>query len=189
MTVYRVFPFDANAGEREPGGALHVPRGGKGRIDSLRPSAYSVFYAASTAECAVAERFGAFDVWDRTLVEAAPATPLLAKSRFALAAYDVAASLAVCDLDDAPTLVAQQLCPSHVVTRDRSVTQAWATRIHARATYAGIAWWSYYEPSWHSIGFWSHGRIRLASAPEPLTVGDARVRSAALTIKRRLVAR
>lgn len=189
MTVFRVFPFDASAGDRDPGGALYVPPSRKGRIDALPPFAYSVFYAASAAECAVAERFGAFDVWDRAVVEAAPATPLLAKSRFAIAAYKLPALLELCDLDDAPMLVRQHVRPSQVVTRDRSVTQAWATRIHAREPYAGISWWSYYEPRWQSIGIWAHDRVALASPPEILTASDPRVRAAAQAIKRRLVTR
>lgn len=186
MTLFRAFPFDASAQERDLGGALYVPPGGKGRVDSLLPRAYSVFYAASTPECAIAERFGAFDEWDRELIEASPATPLLPNSRFAIAAYTAVTPLRLCDMDDARTLVERGLRPSKVVTKDRSVTQAWATKIHGNGAYAGISWWSYYEPSWQSVGVWSHADLRLSSDPELLSTRDPRVRSAALAIKRRL---
>ncbi|HUY41836.1 MAG TPA: RES family NAD+ phosphorylase [Candidatus Dormibacteraeota bacterium] len=188
MTVFRVFPFDPSAADRAPGGALFVPPGGRGRIDSVAPRAYTVLYVGSTPECAVAECFGAFDVWDRIVVEAKPATPLLPKSRFALASYALPSALDVRNLDDAAALLAEGLIPSRVVTRDRSVTQAWASRIHARGSYAGLAWWSYYEPSWQSVGIWGHERLRLASSPRVLHVADEAVRSSAKIIRRRIAA-
>ncbi len=187
MTLFRVFPFDLSAAEREPGGALFVPAGGKGRVDSPLPRAYSVLYAGSTPECAIAERFGAFDVWDRDLIEARPASPLLRRSRFALAAYELPDDVAIRVLDDAPTLVSEGLRPSDVVTRDRALTQAWAARIYGRGDHAGISWWSYYEPVWHSIGVWEHEKLQPLGHPEILSVGDSRVRAAARAIRRRLV--
>ncbi len=109
-----------------------MPTGGKGRVDSPLPRTYSVLYVGSTPECAIAECFGAFDVWDRVVIEAKPATPLVPRSRFALAAYDLPDDSEIRNLDDASALVSEHLRPSNVVTRDRAITQAWAAKIHAR---------------------------------------------------------
>jgi len=116
-------------------------------------------------ECAVAECFGAFDVWDRDIVEAAPATPLVARSRFALASYLVPEGIPLRNLDSATTLVEEELAPSQVVSRDRSLTQTWATRFmrgEHTPVYRG-------GPTTNrrgtSVGVWQHDAVRLASAP------------------------
>ena len=60
----------------------------------------------------------------------------------------------------------RRLRPSHVVTRDRSVTQAWARRVWEEAEWAGVRWWSYHDPRWTTLGLWATGGISVASLEE-----------------------
>ncbi len=179
MTIYRVFPYDPGAVPDEPGGALFRPHGGHGRIDN--PDRYRTLYASSHAQGAVAEAFGRFPEWtDETL--------LLHGTRRALQAYELderaAGVPAFYDLDDAANLLSAGLRPSQVVTRDRKTTQAWAMQFFDRGERDGVAWWSYYQPDWRSIGLWNLDRIRPLGAPEPLTLAHPAVRAAATEIAR-----
>jgi hypothetical protein len=187
LRLFRVFPYLEEASDDEPGGALFRPRGGANRADSPIPGAYRCLYVGDTPEGAIAEAFGRFDLWDRDVIEADPATPLLPGSRFALAAFELGARAAVRDLDDAQVLLEERLRPSAVVARDRRVSQAWAARIHAAGRYAGIAWWSYYDSVWRSVALWDVARLKLAGRPAPLTLRSAEVERAARTIVRRLL--
>lgn len=181
MIAYRVFPYLASAAADEPGGALYVPPGGKNRADSPNGS-YRCLYLGDSASGAIAESFGRFASWDRALIEADPALPTIAGTRFALAEYEIAES--ICDLDDARRLVDLRLRPSEVVTRDRSVTQRWASYLHASRRYSGVAWWSYYDAGWKSLAIWDVQRVRLLSSPRILTIADSDVVHAASIIIR-----
>ena len=128
MRVFRVLPFDPDAAEDEPGGVFFRPPGGKNRADSPTLS-YSCLYVSDSAAGAIAEVFGRFDMWDRALVEARPASLLLPNSSFALVTYELADDARVCDLNSAERLLEYRLRPSDVVTRDRAVSQAWAAKI------------------------------------------------------------
>lgn len=44
--------------------------------------------------------------------------------------------------------------PSRVVTRDRTLTQAWARKLFDTGEFAGVRWWSYYNSDWSSVGLW-----------------------------------
>lgn len=152
MRLFRVFPCLPSAAADAPGGALFRPAGGRGRADSPIGD-YRCLYATDTPEAAVAQTFGRFDVWDRDLIEAIPATPTVPRSRFALAAFELR-SARVRNLNDARVLPEENLRPSDVVTRDLTVTQAWASRIYKTARYAGVQWRSYYNPDWTVAALW-----------------------------------
>jgi hypothetical protein len=186
LRLFRVFPYLATAAPYEPGGVFFRSAGGRNRADSPA-GAYRCLYAGDTAEGSVAETFGRFDTWDSALVEADPATPFLPGSRFALAAFDSPNGLDIRQLDDAQALLDEALRPSQVVTRDRSISQAWAARIQAAGRYAGVAWWSYYDSSWHSYALWDIARLSLVGSPRILRNGDDEVARAAATIGRRLI--
>lgn len=70
-----------------------------------------------------------------------------------LVTFDLGADRTLLDLDDPAALAERGLRPSRVVTRDRQMTQAWAAAIHAEGSWAGISWWSYYDPEWRPAGF------------------------------------
>jgi hypothetical protein len=186
MRVYRVFPYLPTAADDDPGGAVFRPAGGKNRADSPSPGAYRCLYVGDTIEGSIAEVFGRFDTWDSDVIEADPATPFVPGSRFALTTYDLADTADVCVLDDAATLLRERLRPSHVVTRERSITQAWASRIQTAGMYCGVSWWSFYDPLWQSIALWDISQLSQVGPPRVLSVHDAEVQRAATAIVRRL---
>ncbi|HVS45202.1 MAG TPA: RES domain-containing protein, partial [Verrucomicrobiae bacterium] len=134
-------------------------------------------YASTNAAGAIAETFGRFPEWTADRFVHQNGSP------FALQAYRVD-DARVTSLDDARTLVRENLRPSRVVTRDRKVTQAWSLRIFERHDADGIAWWSYYNPDWLSLGLWNIRDLKLLGDPETLTVVDARVREASRVLRR-----
>jgi hypothetical protein len=81
-------------------------------------------------------------------------------------------------------LVAEGLRPSTVVSRDRSVTQAWARRIHDRRRHAGVSWWSYRDPRWAAHGLWDWAGLRIAGTPVALTLDHPAVLEAAAVLPR-----
>ena len=125
------------------------PSTGANRVDN--PGAYDPLYLGDDPLCAVAEAFGWAPRWNAGLLRGAPSLP---GSVRALVAYYLRDDAAVCDLDDADRLAAFALRPSHVVTRDRAVTQAWALELFDTGAFAGVRWWSYYNPDWGSVGLW-----------------------------------
>lgn len=186
MRVFRVLPFDPDAAEDEPGGVFFHPSGGKNRADSPALS-YSCLYVGDSAAGAIAEAFGRFDMWDRALIEAQPASLLLPNSSFALATYELSENVRVCDLNSAERLLEYGLRPSDVVTRDRVVSQAWAANIQQSGIYAGVSWWSYYNPAWRSMALWDLSGLALGEEPRALTIQDPDVQQAASMIARRIV--
>lgn len=159
-TLYRVLPYVRSARANAPGHPLFVPSAtGAGRVDN--PGQYDVLYLGDTAAGAMAEAFGWSPRWDASLFRGIPALPGSVK---ALAAYELDDSRAsICDLDDAARLVQLGLRPSQVVTRERSVTQRWSAEIFGRRTFAGVRWWSYYDPRWGSYGLWDVTAVRVRS--------------------------
>lgn len=149
--LYRVLPYLAAARRGAPGHPMYVPpAAGSGRVDN--PGLYDILYLGDSAPGAIAEAFGWASVWSSALLRGTPSLP---GSVRALARYALDDALAaVCDLDDAARLVELALRPSQVVTRERAVTQAWAATIYHRGEFAGVRWWSYYDPRWGSFGLW-----------------------------------
>ena len=182
MNLFRVFPYLAGSADNEPGGALYVPSQGGGRLDN--PGTYSVLYLSDSAPGAIAEAFGRFPEWTPSILEGLPSSP---KSVRALARYQLAETAPVCDLDDPRQLLALVLRPSDAVSRDYDRTRAWARNIHARNIWAGVRWWSYYDPAWHSFGLWDIGKLVLSQVT-PLRLDNPDLLEAGRTIVRRVIA-
>ncbi|MGH7920788.1 MAG: RES family NAD+ phosphorylase [Candidatus Dormibacteraceae bacterium] len=166
MRLYRVCPVDPTTAPRQPYHPSFVPRSsGQHRIDNAER--YDTLYLSAQAPGAVAERFGTFLEWGDWLLE----HPRGFNAQ--LVAFELDEARRVLDLDDAGTLLERSLRPSRVITRDRRTTQAWASDIHDEGRWAGVSWWSYYNPDWASCGLWcppGEGSIRglLVVSVEPL---------------------
>lgn len=175
--LFRVFPWVDGAPPRAAGGALHVPRDrqGAGRVD--HPERYGVLYLASSAPAAVAERLQGFrgtrltgaDLRVRSGGRSVP----LALARF------VGAEGMECDLDAPAPLAERSLIPSDVATRDRTITQAWASRIRAEHRWHGVRYWSSLEAKWPVVARWSFEDLEVQDV-EPLTVSHPALRDAAV---------
>jgi hypothetical protein len=160
-TLYRVFPWSAEADEGTAGHPLFLAAYAGGRIDN--PDHYLALYLSDGPGGACAEAFDYRTEWDVRMLRGSPSLP---GSVRALATYTLDPAIIVCNLDDAARLVELGLRPSQVVTRDRAVTRAWALRIFDEHRWGGIRWWSYYDPRWGSHGIW---------AVDGLTVDDVEV--------------
>jgi hypothetical protein len=175
MTLYRVFPYDPAAPLSQPGGALYTPFGAAGRI--ANPDLYNELYLSNSAVGALSEAFGRFDTWTQEMFAQGDRP-------YALATYELPDRIAICDLDNPGRLLAYDLRPSNVVARDRSVTQAWAARIHRSNKWIGTAWWSRYDSRWRSLGLWNREQLRLEQDPEVLGIEHAAVQEAAALLPR-----
>jgi hypothetical protein len=157
VRLYRVFPWLASARDGEPGHPLHAPSPqGGGRADN--PDHYLNLYLSSLPAGAVAEAFGRLAWWVPEMF----AVPGLPGSARALATCDVPDDAAICDLDDASSLVSLALRPSEVVTRDVGVTQRWALRVYQERRWVGVRWWSYYDARWHSYALWGRSGLSVS---------------------------
>jgi hypothetical protein len=187
--LYRVFRHRAEAAIGERGGALHVPRDrqGAGRHDN--PARYGAFYAARSAEAAVAESIAAFrgrDI-DKDDLELADG------SRLALATYDDTAVGPLTDLDEPAVLLAEGWRPSGVASQDRRTTQAMAARAFESGA-SGISWWSTLDSAWTNVTLFAErtivlGTLALIGEPEHLSVRHPALVAAADRLVIRLVAR
>lgn len=180
-TLYRVFPFLPHSGPRQPGGALFIPGQGGGRLDN--PELYSVLYLSNSPAGAVAEAFGRFPEWTGALLEGSPDLP---GSFRALARYQLSERVALCNLDDPAQLVRLNLRPSEVVVRNYTRTRAWAQRIYEQRKWVGIAWWSYYDSQWTSVGLWDTSKLSLADV-EILSLAHPALIEASRAIARRII--
>jgi len=181
--LYRVFPSLPGCAAEEPGGALYVPPRQSGRIDN--PGLYRVFYASDAEAGAIAEAFGRFPEWTPAILEGSPSLPGSAR---ALARYSLSETAKICDLDDPEQLRQLGLRPSDVVSRDYGRTRAWARRIYEAGHWAGVRWWSYYDPRWASFGIWDTREVALEET-RSLALDDPALAAAALAIARRIVRR
>jgi len=180
MTLYRVFPYDAAARPSQLGGALYAPRGAAGRI--ANPDLYDELYLSSSPAGALSEAFGRFDVWTQAMFA-------YHDGPYALATYELPDRTEISGLDNAGRLLAYDLRPSGVVARERSVTQAWAARIHGSKKWIGIAWWSRYDSRLRSLALWNRKQLRLKEDPDVLSLAHPAVQEAAELLPRRLDAR
>jgi hypothetical protein len=179
-TLYRVFPWVESARRGQPGHPAFVPAGGAGRIDN--PEHYRVLYLSDGPGGACAEAFFFKTAWTKDVLRGSPSLP---GSVQAMATFELAAEINVCDLDDASRLLELGLRPSQVVTRDRRVTQEWALSIYRRESFGGIRWWSYYDPRWGSHGIWSTADLRLLGV-ERLSLEHPGLAEAATVLNRPL---
>ena len=157
-----------------------MPRVGAGRIDN--PDRYLALYLSDGMGGACAEAFFFKPVWDANVLRGLPTLP---GSMQALASFNIAPDPPICDLDDATRLVELDLRPSQVVSRERTVTQAWALRIYQEGRWGGIRWWSYYDPRWGSHGIWNREALDLHGV-EPLTLQHPAIVEAARVLNRLL---
>lgn len=176
MTLYRCFAWREDAGDAEPDGPLFFPTvfQGDGRHDN--PDAYGCMYVADRPVSALVEQLARF--------RGQRLTPPLLRRRglpLALAEIALADDAALIDLDDPAVLRRERLRPSRVATRDRSVTQPQALRLHAahRAA-AGLRWWSTFEAAWMNVTLFDRARRQLrVGNVRPLTIADPAVLEAA----------
>jgi len=179
--LFRVFPFLAGAAAGQPGGALYIPPQSGGRLDNT--DLYSVLYLGNSPAGAIAEAFGRFPEWTLAMLRGSPSLPGSARG---LARFDLDPLESLCDLDDPRQLLRLRLRPSDVVGRDYARTRAWARRIYESRTWAGISWWSYYDPQWTSVGLWKTDRLALKEV-RVLRLDDVALMDAARIIVRRII--
>jgi hypothetical protein len=179
VILWRVLPWDPNAGDSEPGGPLYFPRGlqGRGRHDNT--ARYGCMYVAADAASAVAEAVARFRgtgaLSDRMLVRG--------HTRLALAELELAERELI-DLDEPRVLAREHLRPSLVATHDRTLTQAYAERLfNAHPDAAGLRWWSTLESIWINVTLFDRARPALSTRrPEPLAVDHPVVVEAAAAL-------
>lgn len=153
-----MLPYLDTAVDGQPGHPLHVPSStGANRIDN--PDAYDTLYLGDEPVCAVAEAFGWATQWNAGLLRGTPSLPGTVR---ALVSYELGDAASLCNMDDANRLADMALRPSRVVTRDRAVTQAWARELFSTREFAGVRWWSYYDPDWGSVGLWDTTALTVA---------------------------
>jgi len=144
VILHRCFAWDERAAPTGPDGPLWFPRiyQGEGRHDN--PDRYGCLYLSTSPLSTIVEQLARFR-GQRLL-------PSLLRRRglpLAVADLEINEGAELVDLDDPVVLRREKLRPSRVATRDRSVTQAQAARLHdGHSRAAGLRWWSTYEASW-----------------------------------------
>jgi len=183
LSLYRAFSFVDTAAPDTPGGALYIPPQGRGRVDN--PSHYRAYYAARQPEAAVAEVLGAREpgAIRSGSLRGSSAVP---GSTLALATLHLPSNHPLCDLDDPRELIARNLRPSRVITRNYQVSQHWALVIFRERLvrrWIGVSWWSFYESTWTSVAVWKPSALKLVDV-QPLTLDHQAVRDAAHALRR-----
>ncbi len=181
MRLYRVLYYNQSAAPHEQGGVFYIPPQGAGRIDN--PASYDVLYAGDTAEGVCAEIFyrGKYrQEWSSAMLR-----PLPSGDRRVLAWYDMPDVSSICDLDDPNEIQRRRLRPSRIITRDYTITQAWALRIYERNAFVGIKWWSYCDGRWGTLGLWDRTTITVGDIEE-LSVSHAAIVGAARAMNVRI---
>lgn len=138
-----------------------------------------MLYLSSAGAGAVAEAFGRLAGWSALMLR----VPGLPGATRVVARYELAERARVLDLDDVHSLTELGIRPSDVVTRDRTVTQAWALRAFGKKRWVGLRWWSYYDPRWYSYGLWDRRHLTVAGI-EPLSLDHPAVVEAATVLRR-----
>ena len=159
-----------------PGGPLFVPRLDQGRGRHDNPETYGALYLSRSNVSPVAELLRDY------LGRPVEVTRLLHEgSPVSLASINDTDLNPLLDLDDPRNLVARELRPSGVATREREVTQPLALTIYGEGA-AGFEWWSTIEASWINVTLFEDrvtDQLTLAGEPEPLTLEHPAVREAA----------
>ncbi len=159
MLLYRVFPYLDDAGEGDPGHALHVhPVQGGGRWDN--PSLYRTCYLATSPEAAIGEAFGNLVTWTPAML-VFPGLPG-SQRRLGVYRFDEEANPLI-DLDDAHVLAERGIRPTDVVVRNRTRTQEIAAGIYNERKWSGIRWWSYHRPQWSLVALWTADKLSVVS--------------------------
>jgi hypothetical protein len=171
----RCFAWDERARSRSPGGPLWFPRElqGDGRHDN--PDVYGCLYVSEAEQSAIAEQLARF--------RGSPFHPGMLRRHelpLAMAAIELSDDRVLIDLDDASTLVREELQPSVVATYDRAITQPQALRLFRKhPDAAGLRWWSTHEALWVNVTLFDRARtsLRVADMRE-LTAADRAVQAA-----------
>lgn len=176
--VHRIIPWDPKAAVGHPGHPTFWPRSnGSGRIDN--PDLFNTLYLSGTPEGAIAETFQRHPVWAEHVFNRRDGR------RWALVSFKLD-DRRLLDLDAGATLEARSIKPSHVVSRDRMVTQSWAKRAFEEQQWSGLTWWSPLDSAWPIFGIWDHDSIKPASRPIVLHHDHRLVLAAAELVGRRL---
>ncbi len=157
MRLYRVLYYLQGAAPTDKGGVLYIPpQAGPGRINN--PEDYEALYVGGSPAGVCAEVFyrGRYRIsWTDEML-----TPLPNGSRRVLAWYEIPDDAPICDLNDPNELLARNLRPAEIVTRDYSVIRQWALRIFRENQYAGVSWWSYCDARWATYGLWERSIVQ-----------------------------
>ena len=158
MIVYRVFPWLADAGDRDqPGHPLFIPRQfqRRGRWDNR--DLYGALYVAATPTGAVGESFAHLSHWSRVMLAAGE--PAGAERRLAVLRFDEDTHPLV-DFNDTNELDARKLRPRDIVETNYPKTQRIARDLYNEpAPWAGITWWSTHRPNWTLHMLWDPADI------------------------------
>jgi hypothetical protein len=168
VIVYRCFAWNRAAAEG-PDTPLWFPQRYQGRGRHDNPLVYGVLYVTLSAASALVETLA--DFRGQRLV------PSMLRQRglpLALAEVELDDRAEVVDLDDAPTLVREELRPSQVATRNRDVTQPQALRLYERHPgAAALRWWSTHEASWPNVTIFDRAAALLGiRAVRTVELGD-----------------
>jgi hypothetical protein len=147
------------------------------------PDLFSALYLSDSPAGAVAESFGRFPEWTPAMLDGLPGLP---GSSRALASYFLPPDERLCNLDNPKQLLALALRPSDVFSRDYQRTRLWARRIYQQGDWAGVRWWSYYDPQWASIGLWKTDRLQIEQV-QPLHGEHPALLEASRVITRRII--
>lgn len=175
-TLYRIIPYVAGAKKGTQGHPLFFPENkGVHRVDNQ--GHYQVSYFASDGSCAFAEKFAYLKEWNEMTLRPDRSMP---NSRWALISYEIDTSAPIFDMDDAANLLKLGVRPSHVVTLDRVVTQAWALKVFKNKKFSGISWWSYFNSEWSVFGIWrleglSVKKVEILTLKHPVVAPAAEV--------------
>ena len=182
MILYRCFPYNPAMKKIEPGHPLYIPASrSTGRINN--PDIYAPSYWSAQPECAVAETYGSQMQWSPGTFAG---TPQLPHTNHAIAAIEIPDDARIFNMDNAPNLVKLKLSPSQVVSRDNTVTQAWARKIFEMGKYAGISWWSIFWPEWQSYGVWNLTGVEILSI-ENLSIAHKAVLESAKVLNKQVL--
>jgi hypothetical protein len=148
---------------------------GDGRHDN--PDLYGCLYLAERAEGAVCEALAPFrgsGLLQESMLHRS-GRPLY------LGAINLSADDRAIDLDDSRILTEEGLRPSLVATRERSVTQVYASRLfRAHEDAVALRWWSTIEASLINLTLFDRAENQLAvEATRRLTLDDPDVQTAA----------
>jgi hypothetical protein len=185
MLVYRVSGFSESAGPGEPGHPDFLfGSQSMGRLDN--PESYSVWYVSLTESGAVGETFASHPTWSDVMLD----FKYIDGSRYALHTYSIDDSCPLMDLDDSKVLLERGMRPTHVVTLNRTVTQAWALQIWNETgsrgkKWVGVRWWSRHHTEWPILGLW--GVRPLWIDTEDLSIKHKSVVDAARVLNRNTV--
>jgi len=161
LQLYRVFYWDGHSTGASEGGPLFVPQElqGAGRHDI--PELDGVIYTSVAPVSCVAEAIKDFRSQEvRSAIFLRPDG-----HRRSLAAFDLADTVRLLDLDDPKELVKRGINPSQVSSPTRSVTQGLTRQLFEEGL-AGFYWWSALNASWKNVTLFKSRVIKSLSLKE-----------------------